>query len=275
MHIGIGSTGTRCTGLLFNNGKDERFDVAFYRTDGGSALENISLSFSTAPAQDSIYAANARVPTANWASGLHCRKYFSDVDSRQFDAAVDVAIIDAPGELTRLLNASGNYSQPYPNTRSMEPLERWLRDYSSRSEFIIHKIREVAPNLITTTTDENGSYLGLHLDNWDRLPLSDRRAARNRMCLNLGPGPRFLLVVPVSIANLVSRFPHNNLLQHRSAVDLVFSDCPEVPVVRLRVEPGQAYIAATENVLHDASSFEITQPCKILTVRGHFDQITK
>ena len=41
-------------------------------------------------------------------------------------------------------------------------------------------------------------------------------------------------------------------------------------IVRLRVDPGEAYIAPTENVFHDGSTEGFFRPSHFLYYRGHF-----
>jgi hypothetical protein len=43
-------------------------------------------------------------------------------------------------------------------------------------------------------TPPPGGASALHVDNFDRLPYATRHQSRRRLCLNLGPGPRYLLL---------------------------------------------------------------------------------
>jgi hypothetical protein len=51
---------------------------------------------------------------------------------------------------------------------------------------------------------------------------------------------------------------------------LFFETFPDYPVVRIRVAPGEAYIAPTENMVHDGSTDEQSQIDVTLTVLGTF-----
>jgi hypothetical protein len=42
----------------------------------------------------------------------------------------------------------------------------------------------------------------------------------------------------------------------------------DYPVLRLRIQPGEAYIAPTENVVHDGSSMEMSVADISLSLRG-------
>lgn len=55
----------------------------------------------------------------------------------------------------------------------------------------------------TTTQDSaNGLRIGLHVDNFDRLPYARRHEGRRRLCLNLGPGSRYLLLADRDIQQI-------------------------------------------------------------------------
>jgi len=51
------------------------------------------------------------------------------------------------------------------------------------------------------------------------------------------------------------------------------STFPNYPVVRVRLRPGEAYIAPTENILHDGSSAGVGNVNHYLSLRGRFDFI--
>jgi len=41
-------------------------------------------------------------------------------------------------------------------------------------------------------------------------------------------------------------------------------------MVRIKVRPGQAYIAPTENIFHDGSTLGTSEVDRHMTCRGHF-----
>lgn len=49
--------------------------------------------------------------------------------------------------------------------------------------------RSDANTLTTTFNPAGGRYIGIHLDNWDRLPYRNRLQSRRRLCINAAPGP--------------------------------------------------------------------------------------
>jgi hypothetical protein len=51
------------------------------------------------------------------------------------------------------------------------------------------------PRLPTTTPNpDTDLFVGVHVDNHDRLPYLERHLGRRRLCINLGPAPRYLLL---------------------------------------------------------------------------------
>lgn len=46
--------------------------------------------------------------------------------------------------------------------------------------------------------------------------------------------------------------------------------CPDYPVVRLQIEPGEAYILPTDNLMHDASTADNSFPDITVTYLGYF-----
>jgi hypothetical protein len=113
--------------------------------------------------------------------------------------------------------------------------------------------------LSVTTQPGTSTFIGLHVDNYYGYQMGGLRSAPVRICGNLGFDDRFFLFCPVSMDRVweivrmepdveasfgPTRIARNYLAMH-----------PEIEIVRLRVRPGEAYIAPTENLIHDGSSF--------------------
>lgn len=123
------------------------------------------------------------------------------------------------------------------------------------------------PDLPTTTWDSGrGGYLGLHVDSWDRLPSSRRLEATNRISINIGETERHLLFLAPLISELSTCA--EDPLMAPELVELTLRQRSDLSVFRLRIDPGQAYIAPTENIIHDGSTAG-TGPSQHFTLRGH------
>jgi hypothetical protein len=130
--------------------------------------------------------------------------------------------------------------------------------------------------LITSTYDNvSQQYIGLHLDSWYKRPLEERYLSPNRICINVGLDDRYLLFINQSLVEMASLLVSSHL--DLTPKDLIVSQLgktftnafPHYPVIKLKISPGEAYIAPTENIIHDGSTlgkhfFDLS-----LTVRGN------
>ncbi len=119
-------------------------------------------------------------------------------------------------------------------------------------------------------------YAGLHLDSWDYLPFRCRHRARNRICINLGREVRYFLLINLTLKQIFEALnlvdPGDIYCDYRGVrlPNKFMRAVPDYPVVRLAVHPGEAYIAPTENFIHDATSIDKTVPDWNMTFLGHF-----
>jgi len=122
-----------------------------------------------------------------------------------------------------------------------------------------------------TIDPRSGERIGLHIDSWERLPPAGRDASSNRICLNLGREPRWLVFVPVPVAVLARQDePRQRRLPAPELPGWYFAAHPDCTVLRLRVDPGWGYVAPTENMIHDGSTSGSTGTGAALFVRGRF-----
>jgi hypothetical protein len=151
------------------------------------------------------------------------------------------------------------------------------RRFGTSAIHAVHGLSQYPPGLETVTVDRGtGFRLGLHIDNWDRLALNCRAGSQPRLCINIGPEHRYFLFVPQtvqSIANAVCDGDRPNAemaLSHESLLDLFFKQLSSGPVVRIKLKPDEAYIAQTDNLIHDASTVGTERAGWTFTVRGRF-----
>jgi hypothetical protein len=105
-----------------------------------------------------------------------------------------------------------------------------------------------------TTRHENQHRIGIHLDNWHRFPARTRQMSPRRLALNIGPGPRWLLLVD-------TREFWREICDRGDGEKAVGTNQLRIwllaharPVYRYRIPPGFAYLAATEYYGHDGST---------------------
>ncbi|MGW7304035.1 hypothetical protein ACWGI1_00475 [Streptomyces sp. NPDC054835] len=143
---------------------------------------------------------------------------------------------------------------PLPTDDRLDDLVRPLGD--DQAQYIGQALAK--PDMLTTTDNyRDGRLIGLHLDNWDKLTYGHKHMGRRRLALNLGPGTRYILLGGLD-AQAVCRaiHPHDYGQRHPHTDDYrayVGAGHP-IQVVRIRLAPGEGYIAPTEYLLHDGST---------------------
>ena len=258
--------------------------IKIYLASGcGDAADRLTLSNGTRVADmretpaspDSLtYEEGAMLPREPWRKPSAEEIQSLIVTGAPCDMSASVAIVRLPGEFSndqRDAIRSGI-------DRSLEMhLFRPLRTICELGE----PVRAIGPNrnpanLKTLTfNDRIGRYNGLHVDSWDQLGLGSLHLATNRVCTNIGENNRYLLFLPFSLKGIASVLademgPDWEIPKRHTAIGRKFMELyPDIPVVRCRLSPGEAYIAPTENLVHDGSSAGQSAPDEHFTVRGH------
>lgn len=132
------------------------------------------------------------------------------------------------------------------------------------------------PGMRTTTGHHPGGRLiGLHLDNWDRLPYGRKASGRRRLALNLGPGDRYIVLGTVD-AQAVCRAVHPDSYRrrypHTDDYRAYVATGRPVRCIRIRLAPGEGYIAPTEYLFHDGSTEGRSESSAMAFWLGHWDR---
>jgi hypothetical protein len=131
------------------------------------------------------------------------------------------------------------------------------------------------PGLIATTVNQaTDTFIGMHVDSWDKVELTKRRHSRNRICINIGCETRRLMFVPLTLAQIEvemgDAFGAAIPLGPTGIVRQYLSSPGDHRVIGLDIPPLHAYIAPTENIGHDATTRDTSTPDKALTIIGNF-----
>ncbi|WP_454798682.1 radical SAM protein [Novosphingobium lindaniclasticum] len=206
----------------------------------------------------------------------------------------DIAVIRVPecvvAPLSRVFADFGT-SQSLANYRDHTAHPDWHTAYDLLSAHIAahHSLDAGEPRVVRLGSAETGKttvtkdairgregehYVGMHVDSWTGLPLAEREHAQNRICVNLGRSPRSFLFVNLSLARMHAVLHGTSLAgtaYYGSDLGHAFLRAfPNYPVVRLTIEPGEAYIAPTENLIHDATTLGMISPDLALHMIGFF-----
>lgn len=197
----------------------------------------------------------------------------------------DISLIKLPNYLIKSfsrmrINNCINYNDIYYLQRSkkwelvIEKTQKYLSKWNLDNTTITpHQLYFGKPNLKNNTYNTvDNVYIGMHLDSWEGDHLNMRHNSRNRICINLGKQARYLLFYNISIIKMAERIDFDPI--KKNDVNLIYkifaSKFPDVPIYRLKIEPNEAYIASTEFIIHDGSSWHSEFPDINLTFRGRF-----
>jgi hypothetical protein len=128
----------------------------------------------------------------------------------------------------------------------------------------------------STVESTTNRFLGLHVDGWYPTTLEGKIHMPNRISINLGLEDRFLLLINLPLCRvfqlLEERYPEDG---ERFEIGiklrtLFMCRFPDYPVVKLRIRPSEAYIAPTENFIHDGCNTGQTSADLTFVARGYF-----
>lgn len=109
----------------------------------------------------------------------------------------------------------------------------------------------------TAFDHDNGWRMGLHIDDHQKLPLSDRDQARILCAANLGFAERHLQLVARPVADLLARLAGHGVAAPATAEalkDAYLAAFPDEPVHRITLPPGHGYLCNTQNTIHDGAT---------------------
>lgn len=114
------------------------------------------------------------------------------------------------------------------------------------------------PNVPSTAFDyDRGFCIGMHIDDHQKLPFDNRTAGFQLLNINLGLAERYLCFVNYSFLQLLEKVrSKTNVPIHtaRELKNLFFTYFPEEPIYRITLKPRDAYIAVTQNFIHDGNT---------------------
>lgn len=154
-------------------------------------------------------------------------------------------------------------------------LDKYFHQYLINDKHL-HKLGiHIGLPQLESATISNNKYVGLHIDSWDNLPIAQIDNCTNRISINLGKEDRFLLFVNLTVRQIYEviksksdktfeEYDVNTLAEDFLALN------SQYPVIKLKLKPYEAYIAPTENLIHDGCTIGKLSMDITLTTRGYF-----
>lgn len=125
------------------------------------------------------------------------------------------------------------------------------------------------PGLTTTAfVPERNHFIGLHVDYLFQQTIFQRQNSANRISINLGNQDRYLIYINFTLDDLIELLQPSPSCTTDELVLHFFQRFPNYPVIRVTIKPGEAYIAPTQNLIHDGISSKETADMH-LTICGH------
>jgi hypothetical protein len=227
------------------------------------------------------YVSDARVPLLDWRLATHEElSVLWSVTAPPAHRGVGIVRLLSP-QLIRLFEDRDDIFQRADDGDTLKhPLVGLLLDIIRNAGIETREIHSARvgrddPGLVTMTRAvDQDARVGMHFDMWDRLAVDDLEAGSNRVSVNLGPGDRYFIFLNQTVVGMAATLKRKNvpfMRDVRSIGAAFMSAFPDYPIVRLRLQPGDAYIAPTENILHDGNSSDVVEINHYLSVRGRFD----
>src|SRR5258708_31735596 len=197
-----------------------------------------------------------------------------------------LAIVSLPGYIKKGLenigfsncenfSATGKISKSDEYRKVLKAIVTYFEARSLTKDSITpHLIYFGKPGLSNVTfNQEKKYYIGLHLDSWEQKIDSQRLFAKNRICINLGKDPRYLIFCNIPFEDLLKlneNDPCQLQMNEQSVIRDFFRQNPRYPIVKIKINPYEAYMAPTENLIHDGYTEGNTNSDINLTLRGYF-----
>lgn len=110
-------------------------------------------------------------------------------------------------------------------------------------------------------------YIGLHIDYHAGESIFQRNNSSNRISINIGKEDRYICFVNLAVDDLIKIVQPSSSYSNDCLSLHFFQNFSNYPVIKVKIQPGEAYIAPTQNIIHDGIG-SISQNDLHITVTG-------
>lgn len=254
--------------------------------------ERIYLSNGSERATTNTYLHNAYIPRNTWrksnAEEINVLTTLDDND----DFSTTVCLRSVPNEIINLAEkmklssviSAGELEKILSvQSEDYEQLNKLVEEFVQQllypdQQMIHHGFCINEPNIETVSYERDSQrYLGLHLDTSVAFNIETADVCPNRIAINLSKEKRYLLFVNKTVKQMTSMILSLeptidiNSLTATSLVNHFFTLYPDYPVIRITQNPYEAYIAPTDNIIHDGSTKDNSMHDITLIHRGYLN----
>jgi len=230
--------------------------------------------------QQSSYAPAAIVPAGPWRRPTPSEREAINADWHGADNAVSIltlydmdTIISLQSSVNRL-HLTQRQAPVEPDNPFLLEVAARLEELGCRMNLITYYPLVADPVGLETVSKDaaSGHLVGLHVDAWKDVHPGATGSLPRRMCLNLGTQPRYFLYIDRPVCQMHALLGRS--IQRSSSspeVGRAFMETfPSYPVMKVRIDPGEAYLATTDQMVHDGCSVGQISPVLHTAFRGHF-----
>ncbi len=221
------------------------------------------------------YCHDAVIPTGEWVAPTNAELSQLSLGDSLPNTHATVSIFSIPDELLQMfwtfgqLSTQADFDQCFSTREggsALVDLLAFLQPFA-KTKITKYGFGMNLPDLPTVTMTGN-CFEGLHIDQqaWDE--------GTSRLMLNIGREIRYFLYINLELTNLQNQIANSdNKLSGKTRLGREFMRAfPDYPVVRLRIRPGEGYIAPTNRIIHDGSTVGAGSADIIFTTVNEFER---
>lgn len=246
--------------------------------------DRVRISSGTKRVESEEYAENSYLNNSPWVAATEDEIHvLTEGASPERGPAEQIAVWKIPSEFASYFSAMRESIKKHNNEivinnlfehpnykRGCYGLFDYCKAIAPHSHFKVLGHYSRVTGLASTSVDKEDKFVGLHIDTWGDASVFNRSGFPSRLCVNLGPEDRYFLFINLSLRQLLALYPDYTYDNANMFVRTFMKDHPNYPVIRLTVRPGEAYIAPTEILIHDATTIGKNYMDCSLTILGDF-----